>query len=675
MSQEVEVKIKVDTGQAVTDVNKLGNAFDNTAKDAQEAQKSFSKAGNGVQVEQSIAGLKQLKRELKNVAVGSEEFKKLYNDIDDLEDKLKSAKKTSSDWVDSLEGAGGGLGMLGQSINKVKVATQTFGGALKATGIGILVGLLGGLVSAFQGNESAMKKIQPLFDGLKKITFGIFRAVEPLVDIFMDLAMKALPYVSDAVSMVYSGMMAYFTFLKEAGGGAMQILKGVFTLDGDAISAGMDKVTGSFDKAGETYKKSMKAFGEGEKELTDAEKEALEKRREAQEKANEKAEALREKAREARKQQLDALKALEQKYANDIADIGAKTDEEKLKLEKKRALAELDALNLSEKEKAKAKELLLKDFQLKEEALATAHAQKLLELNTKFDDEQKALLAVTDEQKLILSQENASKQLEVDLATMFATETEKELARKNLKETFALQDAELAKQKKEKEDEEKIAMIELEMENENISFEDKKQLILDREALLLEDQKLTESEKKRIHKESTDAQIEIEKQKFEAQQTMLKKTSETLDKGAEVLGKNTAVGKSMAVASALINTYQGITAELATKTVTPFEIGLKIANVAIIAATGFKAVKNILSVKTPGGGGGGGASAGGSMGGISAPSSAQPAVNVVGASSTNAIAQTIAQQGQQPVKAYVVANDVTTQQGLERNIVSSATLG
>ena len=75
MSQEVEVKIKVDTGQAVTDVNKLGNAFDNTAKDAEEAQKSFSKAGNGVQVEQSIAGLKQLKRELKGVAVGSEEFK------------------------------------------------------------------------------------------------------------------------------------------------------------------------------------------------------------------------------------------------------------------------------------------------------------------------------------------------------------------------------------------------------------------------------------------------------------------------------------------------------------------------------------------------------------------------------------------------------------------------
>mgnify|MGYP000877742828 CR=1 FL=1 len=142
MSQEVEVKIKVDTAKAVTDVNKLGDAFDNTAQDAQEAQKVFSKAGNGVEVEQSIAGLKQLKRELKNTAVGSAEFKKLYNDIDDLEDKLKSAKNTSSDWVDSLEQAGGPLGMVGASINKAKVATQSFGGALKATGIGLIVSFL-----------------------------------------------------------------------------------------------------------------------------------------------------------------------------------------------------------------------------------------------------------------------------------------------------------------------------------------------------------------------------------------------------------------------------------------------------------------------------------------------------------------------------------------------------
>jgi hypothetical protein len=47
----------------------------------------------------------------------------------------------------------------------------------------------------------------------------------------------------------------------------------------------------------------------------------------------------------------------------------------------------------------------------------------------------------------------------------------------------------------------------------------------------------------------------------------------------------------------------------------------------------------------------------------------------VGASSTNQLAQTIAGQQQQPIKTYVVANDVTTAQGLERSIVQSATIG
>ena len=84
-------------------------------------------------VGESIADLKALKRQLKDTAAGSEDFKKLYNQIDDLEDKIKSSKNASSDWIDSLESAGGPLGMVGASLNKAKVATQSFGGALKAT--------------------------------------------------------------------------------------------------------------------------------------------------------------------------------------------------------------------------------------------------------------------------------------------------------------------------------------------------------------------------------------------------------------------------------------------------------------------------------------------------------------------------------------------------------------
>jgi hypothetical protein len=186
-------------------------------------------------------------------------------------------------------------------------------------------------------------------------------------------------------------------------------------------------------------------------------------------------------------------------------------------------------------------------------------------------------------------------------------------------------------------------------------------------AKLKEDQILTEKEK-----ENSDARVKLAEAEAAAKQVLMGKTAEVLNKGADLLGKNTAAGKAMAIAAATINTYQGITAELATKTVTPFEIGLKIANVAIIAATGLKAVKDIISVKVPGGGGGGAAPSGGGMagGGTNAPQ-----FNVVGATGVNQLAGVMGAQQQTPVQAYVVANNVTTAQSLDRNIISSATLG
>jgi len=63
-------------------------------------------------------------------------------------------------------------------------------------------------------------------------------------------------------------------------------------------------------------------------------------------------------------------------------------------------------------------------------------------------------------------------------------------------------------------------------------------------------------------------------------------------------------------------------------------------------------------------------SGGGAAGGGGAPA---PSFNVVGNSGVNQIAQTLGNQ--QPMQAYVVANNVTTQQSLDRNIVNNASLG
>jgi hypothetical protein len=75
--------------------------------------------------------------------------------------------------------------------------------------------------------------------------------------------------------------------------------------------------------------------------------------------------------------------------------------------------------------------------------------------------------------------------------------------------------------------------------------------------------------------------------------------------------------------------------------------------------------------------GGGGSSSKPDMGGgAGGGGGAAPQFNVVGNSGVNQLAETMqGRSAQAPIQAYVVANDVTTAQGLNRNIVTNASLG
>ena len=62
-----------------------------------------------------------------------------------------------------------------------------------------------------------------------------------------------------------------------------------------------------------------------------------------------------------------------------------------------------------------------------------------------------------------------------------------------------------------------------------------------------------------------------------------------------------------------------------------------------------------------------------SGGGVSIPS-APPAFNVVGASETSQLADSIGSQSQEPTRAYVVSADVTTSQEMDRNTIEGASI-
>jgi len=141
---------------------------------------------------------------------------------------------------------------------------------------------------------------------------------------------------------------------------------------------------------------------------------------------------------------------------------------------------------------------------------------------------------------------------------------------------------------------------------------------------------------------------------------------------SELLGENSKAGKAAAIAQAIINSYLGFTEVLKTPTTLPEPFGSiqKAVSAAGILASGLKTVKQIASTQIPGGGGG--SSSGGARG-ASAPQA--PAFNVVGASPENQLAQALGDQQKQPVKAYVVSDEVTNAQAMDRKIVKGASIG
>jgi hypothetical protein len=137
------------------------------------------------------------------------------------------------------------------------------------------------------------------------------------------------------------------------------------------------------------------------------------------------------------------------------------------------------------------------------------------------------------------------------------------------------------------------------------------------------------------------------------------------------IGADTAIAISKAIpASTNAGLQAGLVAGPAAPVVTPKVTLATYIGLAAMIASNVARAKALLS---GGGGGGGGAIGGGGGGAMSG--GAAPSFNVVGPSGANQIAESIGARESQPLKAFVVGGDVSTQQGLNRSIVQNATLG
>ena len=154
-------------------------------------------------------------------------------------------------------------------------------------------------------------------------------------------------------------------------------------------------------------------------------------------------------------------------------------------------------------------------------------------------------------------------------------------------------------------------------------------------------------------------------------------------KKLEKVGKALAIADVVRTASKSVSETISSTAAANAKAVSASPLTAGMPFVAIntvkaalsIGSTVAGATKSISSIKGNAKSVSGSAPASGGSGGGGGSAPAPPSFNIVGASGSSQLADAIGGQSQQPIQTYVVANDVTTAQSLQNNIVEGATIG
>ena len=172
---------------------------------------------------------------------------------------------------------------------------------------------------------------------------------------------------------------------------------------------------------------------------------------------------------------------------------------------------------------------------------------------------------------------------------------------------------------------------------------------------MLTDKAVAFTKGQELNKQNADAEKLIDAEKLETKKAQITESMVAMSQLSDFVGRETAAGKALGIATATINTYQGASEALKQKSTlpSPFDVIAKVLNVATIIATGIKTVKSIASVQIPGRFGGGGG-----MPTMAAPMTPE----LPQAATTNLSRQTINDIGNQAVRAYVIETDVTSNQ-------------
>jgi hypothetical protein len=570
--------------------------------------------------------------------------------------------------VDSLSGSINDLSTGTADVEKsTNVASKGFKGlgtAMKAAGIGLVIAAIGKLGEVFSQNQKVADVFKTTFEavsivfndfvnfivsntgGVIKFFDAIFKnpleslksfakAFKENIQERFDSYLDTLGLLASAVKKVFSGDFAgALDDVKQAGKESIDVLTGV----NNSFDKGKEFIENAAESVSNYGNEVLKAATENVK-LANASELAAAKQSLLVEKYDRQAEQLRQIRDDERNSLSDRKKANE-----DLLLVLAEQESSMLSLAEaqlKSAQAEASKNNSIENQVAVT------------EALANKLGV-LAQIEGFRSEQQSNDLALSRESiELTNSKNEAESNLSVERQRFNAEQIEDELLKLE-----ALREIDLLYGEKEAE---RLQAI-VDNANEETQAKIDAQIVLDefneqsRQTNLANKKAIDEAEKK------------IDTSKKETFMGNLEAVSGALNGLSALAGENAEAQKGIGIAQAVIDTYVG-----ATKALAQGGIAGPVAAAGVIAS-GLASVITIASTKIPkpkGASGGGTSSASiPSKGSTPTP----PSFNVVGATETSVLSDAVAGQTNQPVQAYVVANDVTTAQSLENNIVEGATI-
>ena len=584
----------------------------------------------------------------------------------------------SKDAVKGIEQVNYSLNDLSDATANVEKGTsnaskgfKALGVTIKAAGIGLVIAAIGKLGEVFSQNQKVADLFNTSFEVVSiafndfvnfivKNTGGVIKFFEAIfknpleslksfakafkenIQERFDSYLDTLGYLASAVKKVFSGDFAgALDDVKNAGKESLDVLTGV---------------NNTFDKGKEFVEKSTEAIKKYTTETIKSAKENVNLANSAQLAAAQQSLLVEKYDRQA-----EQLRQIRDEERNSISERKKANDELLLVLEQqeKSMLATADAQLKSAQAEASKNNSIENQVAVTE---ALANRLGVLAQIEGFRSEQKANDLALDREQIELTNSKAESEsnLSIERKRFNAEQIEDELARLEALKEIDLLEAE-----------QEGLRLQAIVDNANAETQAK----IDAQIALDEFNEQSRQTNLQRDKEISDAKVNISKTEAEAKSKNLANTENALNSLGALAGEQTAAGKSLAIASATINTYRGVSDALAATTVTPFETALKFVNAAAILGNGLKNVQKIASVKVPktSGSGGGGGGVSGSVPSVgSAPT--PPSFNVVGASETSVLGDAVASQTNEPIQAYVVSNDITTAQSLENNIVEGATL-